>query len=336
MNIRAPAKLILSGEHAVVHGAPALAMAVDYYAAVKVAPLPYPLFTLELPAFNDKDSLDAYALKELRENIEERYKLFQQNKCDINEVLQQPVELIKYALSIIVPLYRIQQGMNLQLTSDIPMGCGMGSSAAAIVSVMYAITACAGFNLPLHELYPLALTAENMQHGHSSGMDVQIALHGGCYYRHGETMSKRQIAHLPLYLVNTGVPSVTTGQCVAAVRLYFNGEKDNLTQTFSDVTNEMDKAWQVQSIIKVVETIRANHRLLTYIGVVPQKVQCFIDELEQNGLAAKICGAGAISGEQGGVVLVLGQDEKALAAACQQYGYHYTPVVGAARGVHEF
>lgn len=336
MKFQAPAKLILSGEHAVVHGAPALAMAVDYHVTAEVVPQQAKAVTLAIPQFDFQRTLDTTALNDVRERIQQQYKLFLQNKIAINEVLSKPVELIEYALSIILSTYQIQAGMKLTLTSTVPIGCGMGSSAAAIVSTMYAVTSLVGFNLPTQELYPLALTAENMQHGYSSGLDLHLAFQGGCLYRHGTQLSPRPIATMPLYLVNTGVPTVTTGQCVAAVRPYFTGEKDNLLDSFSAVTKEMDQAWQATARQKIVNAVRANHRLLTRIGVVPKKVQAFISQIEEKDGAAKICGAGAISGEQGGVVLVLIGDPTALATLCNDYHYSYAPIMGASRGVHEF
>lgn len=335
MNYRAPAKLILSGEHAVVHGAPALALAVNYFATTEAIRQTPAFISLTLPDIHYQQSYDAAALAHTREQVEHRYKLFQQDKCAIDKVLAEPAELLAYALSVVLPTYQIEQGMRLKLTSNIPMGCGMGSSAASIVSCLYAVTSCVGFNLSPVELYPLALMIETMQHGSSSGLDVLLALRGGCIYRHGELLSPRKIASMPLYLVNTGVPEVSTGQCVTAVQGYFTGDQDNLIADFSAVTDAMDRAWQANAVTNMADAIRANHRLLTRIGVVPERVQNFIEELEMQGLAAKICGAGAISGDNAGVVLILAEDVEALAMVCEEYGYAYAPVTGEPRGVHE-
>jgi mevalonate kinase len=335
MIYRAPAKLILSGEHAVVHGAPALAMAINYYATTEAIRQTPALVSLTLPDLHYQESWDTRAFEEIRAQVEQRYKLFQQDQCAIDKVLTEPAQLLVYALSIILPVYQIKEGMRLSLTSTIPIGCGMGSSAASIVSIMYAATTCAGYDLSPLEIYPLALTAENMQHGQSSGLDVLLALRGGCIYRHDGMLSPRKIATMPLYLVNTGVPAVSTGQCVAAVESYFNGEKDNLIDDFAAVTNAMDRAWQANSIPKMRDAIRSNHELLIGIGVVPEKIQQFIAELEQQDAAAKICGAGATSGEQAGAVMVLTEDKHALTVLCDKYGYDYAPVIGETRGVHE-
>jgi mevalonate kinase len=72
--------------------------------------------------------------------------------------------------------------------------------------------------------------------------------------------------------------------------------------------------------------IRENHRLLVQIGVVPEKVQRFISAVEARGGAAKICGAGAISGNAGGTLLLLA--EELPQGLCEQYGYAADPVRG--------
>jgi len=336
MKFRAPAKLILSGEHAVVHGAPALAMAVDSYVTVDVAPQTAAAVTVIIPEFNYRRTLDAAALEEVRERVQQHYKLFLQNKININQVLQHPAELIEYTLSVILPTYRIQQGMQLTYTTTIPVGCGMGSSAAAIVSTLYAVTTLAGYQLPVQEIYPLALTAENMQHGHSSGVDVHLALRGGCLYRQGDQLTSRDFTAMPVYLVQTGAPVTSTGECVAAVRPYFTGERASLTDDFATVTNALDQAWQANDVNAATSAIRVNHQLLTQIGVVPERVQQFIAKVEEAGGAAKICGAGAVGGECAGVVLVLSKTPDQLTALCRDYEYSLAPIKGVDRGVHEF
>ncbi len=66
-------------------------------------------------------------------------------------------------------------------------------------------------------------------------------------------------------------------------------------------------------------SIRANHRLLQKIGVVPTKVANFIADIESSGGAAKICGAGAITGDNAGVVLLLA--DPGITEIAQRYGY---------------
>ena len=67
--------------------------------------------------------------------------------------------------------------------------------------------------------------------------------------------------------------------------------------------------------------IRSTHQLLCHIAVVPGQVNEFIASVEALNGAAKICGAGSVSGVAGGLVLAVGADQKALAHLCLNYGY---------------
>lgn len=334
LKIHAPGKLILSGEHAVVYGNPALAMAVNRYVTATVTQERLPQILLDLSdlAHNSKLSLDA--LRRLKERVKRKYHRFIRGDYSIRQVLQKPFELAQFAISMFAESLNLSlpHGVKIHVQSDIPIGCGMGSSAATIISVMHAMSTYMQVNISRDTLFQLALEAENMQHGRSSGLDLRVAINGGCLYVHGQEMQMRQVPAASMYLVNTGTPAATTGQCVEKVAPFFTTQQ--MGNDFAAVTNAMDAALQQQAWHDMHAAIRENHRLLATIGVVPEKVQQFILAMENIGGAAKICGAGSISGDQAGAVLVMLDDEKTLAAMSARYGYSYMPIMGEARGVH--
>lgn len=222
--------------------------------------------------------------------------------------------------------------MKIQVTSDIPIGSGMGSSAASILCVMKAASLYLKVPVSTDILYQMALEAENLQHGNSSGLDLRVSLHGGCIYVKGMEIAQRPIPDFTIYLVNTGVPQTPTGECVSHVASYF--ESAELCHEFAEVTNDMDRALQQHSMAEMKEAVKANHQLLTKIGVVPARVQQFITQVEAFDSAAKICGAGAVAGDAAGIVMVLTEQEDSLAALCRQFHYTMIPVKGESRGVH--
>ena len=116
----------------------------------------------------------------------------------------------------------------------------------------------------------------------------------------------------------------TTGECVVDVKTKF--ERDLIWNDFEAVTLALEKAVRANKLEDVQQAIRENHKLLTRIGVVPAKVQQFIGEIEAQGGAAKICGAGSVLGDAAGMVLVLA--EKAPADLCQRYGFELSTVRG--------
>src|SRR5579872_5159109 len=141
MKVHAPGKLILSGEHAIVYGKPALAMAVNRYAIASAAPQLLPLVSFDLSDLAYEHDLPFTALNRLKGRIKYNYQKFISGDFKIRDVLQKPVELAQFAFSLFLESLNLKltQGIKIRLQSDIPMGCGMGSSAATILSIVHAI-----------------------------------------------------------------------------------------------------------------------------------------------------------------------------------------------------
>ena len=99
---------------------------------------------------------------------------------------------------------------------------------------------------------------------------------------------------------------------------------------FSHVTENVDQAIQRDDQQLLIESIRHNHQLLVKIGVVPEKVQKFIAEVEKSGGAAKICGAGSIRGDAAGAVLVTPNQD--LTDLIQNYRYDAMTIQGELQG----
>jgi mevalonate kinase len=334
MKILAPGKLILSGEHAVVYGKPALAMAVNRYVCAQMLNHEADFISLNFSDLSYERSISFDALDKLKNSIKDNYLRFKQGSFNIREVLQKPFELAQFALGLcleILPI-KLSRGMQIHLASTIPIGCGMGSSAATILSIMHALALHAGVKIPAQQIYELGLQAENMQHGTSSGLDLHVSLYGGCSYVKDKIITARSLPTMPLYLVNTGVPQSSTGECVSTVAHHF--KQSMISDDFANVTEIMVASLNNNSITKFKTAITANHVLLNKIGVVPPRVQQFIQEINILNGAAKICGAGAVSGNAAGIVMVVIDDENALKCACDKYGYSILQVTGETRGVH--
>lgn len=334
MKVKVPGKLILSGEHAVVHGQPALAMAVDRYATATITHERLPRISFDLADLAHRSSLHINTLRQIKNRIKRKYHRFRNGEYSIRDVLLKPFELAQFAMSLFSEVMNVSlpHGVKIHLQSDIPMGCGMGSSAATVLSVMKAISSYLDFPLSDESLYQLALEAENMQHGQASGLDLRVAMQGGgIYFENGE-LAPRHFPSLPWFLVNTGTPLTSTGECVTFVTPYFQDVA--LSAQFGEVTRSLDRAMMASSLSGIQMALRENHHLLDRIGVVPQKVKQFIAEIESLNGAAKICGAGAVSGDTAGAVLVMLQDTEAFNALCEQYGYTALPLTIDTRGVH--
>jgi mevalonate kinase len=147
-------KVILFGEHSVVHGHPALAVAVEKGCQVQWRPAPAgSLTTLHIAPWNVDIDTGA-APNEGREKLQE-------------------------ALKIARALYDDDVEVALQAEIRLPSGAGMGSSAALGVAVLRALDEARGEQRPDEDVYQRSLAWERVFHGNPSGVDNAMATYGG-------------------------------------------------------------------------------------------------------------------------------------------------------------
>jgi mevalonate kinase len=319
LRAQSPAKLILSGEHAVVYGKPALAMAVNRYAQSTITATLTSSILFNLLNLDYARSFSWDKLLSLKKKLQDKYLAFLEGRIGIREVLKKPFELLQYTVSNLIEKWPISlpHGLEISAASDIPIGCGMGSSAALVMSTLYALAHYLKLDIDFNKYLTLGREAENLQHGLSSGLDLQIALQGGCiWFQEGRT-ENRPMPRLPMSIVQTGVPLASTGECVNAVIPFF--KKGSMADDFALLTQGLDLSLRENNLDAVIAHVKENHSLLTKIGVVPLKVQQFIKAIEQQGGAAKICGAGSITGDTAGVVMVVSAED--LSPLVAHYGY---------------
>ncbi len=326
MKAVAPGKLILSGEHAVVYGKPAIAMAIDRSAVFEVTPQAGDRISFDLPGGAEGESFTLMALRDLKRRVEKKYREFLNGEIGIGYVLAAPADLLRFAfINTLDGLHRtLDSGLVLQLRSSIPMGCGLGSSAATVLSELRAMGHYLRVDFKPEWYYEYSLDAEKLQHGNPSGVDSYISLHGGCArFEQGQARAMA-LPRMKMFMVQTGIPAATTGECVMEVERRFRNSE--IWSEFEDVTNAFEEAIRTNNLQKMHWLVRENNRLLSAIGVVPEKVQRFISEIEAWGGSAKICGAGSVTGDNGGIVLVIADQQPT--EICGRYGYTVSPLRG--------
>ncbi|MFP8965966.1 mevalonate kinase [Pokkaliibacter sp. CJK22405] len=321
----APAKIILSGDHSVVYGAPALVAAISPRVKVTLQELPEPIVRLHADGQHAEMSIPDCL--ELQAELDELHDDFMEGEISVHDVLESGSELFFYALSQwLQPDAR--KGVELWMDSPIPIGCGLGSSAATIAAVCCA--AGKFFGEPLEDLQSLVAQVrfiERLQHGRGSALDASAVVFGGVVHL-ADTLTEQAPLDNNWWVVHTGKPASSTGECVAAVREKY--EDSPIWQRFSEVTNRFQAAMTAGDEPALAQAIKDNQRLLEELGLVPERVQSFVRRIEIAGGAAKICGAGCIVGEGAGAVLVRGVDPTTLA---EEAGYGCQPIIGDRHGV---
>ncbi|MDD4734705.1 MAG: hypothetical protein PHP44_01220 [Kiritimatiellae bacterium] len=300
---RAPGKLILCGEHAVVHGCAAVAMAVNRFAECSVTPLHESRLTIDAPAFCDGVDISLAEAEETFILLRGRYQEFLAGRRAVRELLDDSGQFLIFAAMRALEGGEWRVGMHLRVATDLPVGCGMGSSAAVASSVIQAVGRLAGQRFDPSDLYERVMDCERLQHGRPSGVDAYASIYGGCMtYRKGGAIQPLALKDFAVTLAQTGTPEASTGECVDQVTKRF-GTSEIWTQ-FEQVAEEMAAALTRGETVRLPPLIRRNHRLLVEIGVVPERVQRFVEAVEERGGAAKICGAGSVRGDGGGMVWV--------------------------------
>ncbi|WP_271271216.1 mevalonate kinase family protein [Aliamphritea hakodatensis] len=319
----APGKLILSGEHAVVYGAPALAIAVARHirSQCSIRPDAAAGLSWSLPDLQQQGTLSWADVRAQLALLDSRHADFEAGTLSAAEILQSPQQLVLYCLALCLPEADPDCHLELSVCSQLPAGAGMGSSAAAAASVLSLISAHFGQPLAKQKLFERTRYCERLCHGRGGLIDSATVSFGGLVEVLNGVASPVPDAVLSgdWFYVNTGRPVSGTGECVEQVRQGFAGS--DIWQAFTAVTEQIKTAVLHKQDARAA--VRENQRLLETIGVVPARVAGFARAVEAAGGAAKISGAGAVRGDGGGAMLVYGISEPVLASLCAGFDYEF-------------
>ncbi len=310
--VKAPGKIILSGEHSVVYGCPALAASVAHYATVDTS-FSESNLTLTLQDLSLRFHFQWYEADEIYQQVKERYQRYRCAEIAITAVTSSPEQLLVFAIVELLKSsdFDYSTGMNVCVSSEIPMGSGMGSSAAIIAATLSSVSRFIGQPLLSDDLYAMCHRVENIQHGVSSGLDPAIICTGGfSRWTSGSLTSIDQdLAQLgQWFLIDTGHPLSSTGECVESVKQRFGAS--NVWSQFARVTAQFTHAVEQSDAGQLSLAIHANQQLLTDIGVVPKVISDYVSKLVKAGFVAKISGAGAVVGEAAGMLLIYSAEVK--------------------------
>jgi mevalonate kinase len=195
------------------------------------------------------------------------------------------------------------------------------------VAVIAATLAFCGVPLDPGRIEGLALEVERRQHGLPSGVDSATVLFGGLLWARklagGGLETERLAATSPLLrrlrVYDTGTPAESTGAVVAAVR----ARRDRHPAAHERLLDRIEAATRgfraqleqpAEDAAVTVELIRECQACLAELGVVPAEVRALIRRVEAEGGAAKVSGAGSLSGPGAGSVLVYHPETERIAA----------------------
>jgi len=338
VEVSAPGKLILMGEHAAVYGRPALVAAIDLRLTARLSPLPPEEIgevRLDLPGLAHRETASWEALRAYARAARERWDRYAEHPAPaaFQEVRgKDPAHVVKIALGeaaeVLGEAVSGLGGACLRIDSGLPIGSGFGSSAATATAVVAAVLAFGseGAEVEPVRLARLALEVERRQHGLPSGVDGATVLQGGVVWARRldsgdletEPVAVRSDLLRRLRVYDTGTPAEPTGAVVAAVRALRERDPARHERTL----DRMEAATRALRASlegddgdpdRTLHLFREHEACLEDLGVIPEEVRALVRRVEAEGGAAKISGAGSLSGPGAGSLLVYHPDPERVA-----------------------
>lgn len=306
----APGKLILIGEHSVVYGHPAIAVAVQQRLSVTVTAASHTGPGVAGTADHGPESVLTLAgSSPVRFAWHDALRLIDEAAPGEASNRYGSAHL---ALAALGEARRLVPGtppsMTVDVQSEIPVGHGMGSSAALALAIIAAATRATGMTVDGVTLEKAVHEVERRQHGSPSGIDAATVLRGGVVRAipaagHGNVKGMRfhALAADPeplsrFRVFDSGCPVHRTGQVVAAVRrrLERNGALEGELDRMGEMARDFADALVARDNRAMRDVIRRFEAGLEALGVVPPSVVRLIRRIEAEGGAAKISGAGGL------------------------------------------
>jgi len=280
----APGKIILFGEHFVVHGTPAILAAIDKSVTVtstftenKTLKINSQLGTLEVP------------ISSSHEEAKSEFKPF------------------IYLANKMINSHQDVNGLEITIDSDIPIGVGLGSSSACCIAATASIFGLFK-EISSEEILKMSIEAEKTIFPDTSGADCTVCAYGGIieYDKINGSKKNTDASNLNLLIANSMIPH-STKRSVGKVSKFKEDDEDRFSQLCvleTKLIDEVNLALKNKDLITLGLKMSENQKYLEEIQVSNDTLRYMISSLKEISLGAKITGAG-----DGGCIIALVKDE---------------------------
>lgn len=219
----------------------------------------------------------------------------------VNKSTSQQTDLLKLAIEKAGGDPKIE----VEVDSQLPIGSGLGSSAAVSAATIRAVREHLGIPILNDELRKLVWDVEKFFSPRDSGLDSTVVTYGGVIeYIKGQELKKLEVGKtIKILLVNSGKPSETTGEMVNIVSL--NQDNSRIIKEIGKVTQLVKNKMMVGD--NVNDLLNQNGFLLENLGVVSDSAIKLSNQLRNEGASVKITGAGGVK-TGSGMMIVLHED----------------------------
>ncbi|CEG11639.1 putative Mevalonate kinase [groundwater metagenome] len=279
MKSSSPAKIILLGEHAAVYGNPVIAATINLRTYIDVKKrTDTKFFITENKNTEIFDSINS-------NKFIEKFPVVAEGVRKVENYINQ------------------KSGLDIEISSQIPIGKGLGSSASLASALCMATAMELGHNLTIKEVANLSWDIENVVHKKSSGVDPFTVSYGGIIkYTKGNAEKINIDENLDVAIADTGI-SMNTGKVVMGVfGLKERNEKifDEWLKTMKIIVEEGINFLKNNDYENFADLMNINHGMLNAVGVSSIELENVVFELRKFYKGAKLCGKG-----QGGIAIGL-------------------------------
>lgn len=289
VTVSAPGKITLLGEHAIVYGKPALVSAIDKRlfvtmegrsdTAIKVSAL-----DLQIPGLilTFKEGSSEYLIE-----------------TDYDRIVD-AMGYVRKAMEITSRHLASKSGANVTIRSEMPVGAGLGTSAAISVGTIAAYARILGHELEASEIARLGHMTELEVQGAASPMDTAISTMGGTIFIR-PTSGKPLIEKVRLQKKLPSVVGYTKREAktsdllkrVRALRATTPKVVDSIVESIGMVVEEGKSALVKGDLEHMGQLMNINHGLLEALGVSSKRLNEMVFSSRSAGaLGSKMTGAG--------------------------------------------
>ncbi len=266
-------KVILLGEHAVVHGHPAIAVGIDRGVVAEASP-------------GDEDLLIL-------------------SPWDLDVRPDPAGEPLERAFAIALSGHSKRPPLEVRAEIGLPGGAGLGCSAAIGVAVLQAIDEALGLERSREKLAEAAYEWEKIFHGNPSGIDNMMSAVGGvALFRKGEPLQPLR-SNKPLHLVvGYSGQSPSTKEMVSSVARQLESDPVRVNKAFEAIdvlVRNAKLAIEAGDHVALGQLLDLNHTILSSLMLCTTK----LDEMCQTARKTGALGAKMTGGGGGGCMIAL-------------------------------
>ena len=321
VEVSAPGKLMLLGEHAVVHARPCLVTAMDA--------------RLHMTLSLDAPGSDTLTIHAPDVGVEHRQRPLTEAFAN-GQAMERGTRFIESAVAVFRERQSFNRGIHITTHADFSSQLGLGSSSATVACTLFGLAQLFDAPISPRALFDLGLQAIFRVQQTGSGFDLASTIYGGTLYYH--SAEPRQIVpldvpHLPIMAAYTGVKADTPifVRQVGQRKQHWPAIIEHTFDVMAELVERGHDALVRAQWDKLGELFDIQHGLAHALGVdTPETVKLVFAAREAGAYGAKLSGAGG-----GDCIIVLAPEDRRvdLANALQAAGGQLLDIAPNAAGV---